>query len=91
LEQDGVLRSWAAPRGLPTSSAVKRLAVAVPDLDHLNNQDDDKTVADTGRWEEHDRNDRRIVLTLHGRSGARWHALIPTGLWLLHLTNDQPG
>jgi hypothetical protein len=78
---------------LPTSSAMNRLAVAVPDhdLDHLNNQDD-KTVADTGRWEEHDSNDRRIVLTLHGRSGARRYALIRTGQqWLLHLTKDQPG
>ena len=93
LEQDGVLRSWAVPRGLPTSPAQNRLAVPVPDhdLDHLDYQDQDKSVADTGWWEEHDRTDRRFVFTLHGRAGARRYALIHTGEnWLLHLVKDQP-
>ncbi|HEV8172467.1 MAG TPA: DNA polymerase ligase N-terminal domain-containing protein, partial [Actinoplanes sp.] len=29
LEEDGVLKSWALPRGLPTDPAKDRLAVAV--------------------------------------------------------------
>jgi DNA ligase D-like protein (predicted 3'-phosphoesterase) len=94
LEQDGVLRSWALPRGLPTDPARNRLAIAVPDhdLDHLDYQDEDKTVADTGWWQEHDRDDRRFVFTLHGRGGPRRYALIRTDRdWLLHLTKDQPG
>ena len=34
LEEDGVLRSWAVPRGLPESSGQNRLAVAVHQLLH---------------------------------------------------------
>ncbi len=94
LEQDGVLRSWAVPRGLPTDPAANRLAVSVPDhdLDHLRYTDADKSVADIGWWEQHDRNDRRLLFTLHGRDAPRRYALIHTGGtdWLLHLTKDQP-
>jgi hypothetical protein len=93
LEQGGVLRSWALPRGLPTSSSENRLAIAVPDhdLDHLTYSDEEKSIADIGWWEEHDRDERRIVFTLHGCTGARRYALIDTGRdWLLHLTKAQP-
>jgi DNA ligase D-like protein (predicted 3'-phosphoesterase) len=93
LEEGGVLRSWAVPRGLPVDPRQNRLAVEVADhdLDHLAYQDADKSVADTGWWEEQDRNDRRMVFTLHGRTGARRYALIRTDKdWLLHLTRDQP-
>lgn len=93
LEEGGVLRSWAVPRGLPTSSRQNRLAIAVPDhdLDHLGYADEDKSIADTGWWEEHDRDERRIVFTLHGIGSARRYALINTGTaWLVHLTKEQP-
>ena len=93
LEEEGVLRSWALPRGLPDSPARNRLAVAVPDhdLDHLTYEDDDKSVADTGWWQQESRDERRIVLVLHGREGSRRYALIRTDRdWLVHLTKDQP-
>ena len=93
LEEGGVLRSWALPRGLPTGPADKRLAVEVADhdMDHLTYTDADKSIADLGWWEEHDRNDRRLVFSLHGREGVRRYALIRTHRdWLLHLTTDQP-
>ena len=93
LEEDGVLRSWAVPRGLPTSSRHDRLAVAVDDhaMDHLGYIDEDKSVADTGWWEEESRDDHRIVFVLHGRGEPRRYALIRTDRdWLLHLTKDQP-
>jgi DNA ligase D-like protein (predicted 3'-phosphoesterase) len=93
LEEDGVLRSWALPKGLPTNPRQNRLAVHVDDheMNHLGYTDEHKFIADTGWWEEHDRNDRRLVFSLHGRSGVRRYALIRTDQdWLLHLTNDQP-
>lgn len=93
LEEGGVLRSWALPRGLPTSASQNRLAIAVPDHDfeHLTYTDADKSVADTGWWEEHDRTDRRILFTLHGTADTRKYALIRTDRdWLMHLTKDQP-
>ena len=93
LEEDGVLRSWAVPRGLPTTPAGNRLAVAVDDheLDHLSYQDETKSIDDEGTWEEEDRNDDRLLLVLHGRHGSRRYALVRTERdWLLHLTVDQP-
>ena len=93
LEQDGVLRSWALPRGLPQTPSGNRLAVAVPDheLDHLTYTDADKSIADIGSWELVDANDKRFVFVLHGRAAAVRYALIDTGRdWLLHRTREQP-
>ena len=93
LEEDGVLRSWAVPRGLPETPAGNRLAVAVPDheIEHLTYEDADKSIADIGTWEEHDRTDKRLLFTLHGRAGSRRYALIRTDSdWLLHMTKEQP-
>jgi DNA ligase D-like protein (predicted 3'-phosphoesterase) len=93
LEEDGVLRSWALPKGMPTSSRQDRLAVAVPDhdLDHLRYEDADKEVADIGWWQEVDRTDRRLLLVLHGRTSSVRYALIRTDRdWLLHRTLEQP-
>jgi DNA ligase D-like protein (predicted 3'-phosphoesterase) len=93
LEADGVLKSWALPRGLPTTPKKNRLAVQVPDhdLDHLTYTDEHKSIADIGTWQEENRNDRRFVFILHGRTGAHRYALIKTDSdWLVHLTKDQP-
>ena len=93
LEEGGVLRSWALPRGVPSTSRQDRLAVAVDDhdMDHLAYTDEHKSIADTGWWEEHDRNQRRLLFTLHGQTGSVRYALIDTGRdWLLHRTKDQP-
>jgi DNA ligase D-like protein (predicted 3'-phosphoesterase) len=93
LEEDGVLRSWALPRGLPAEPGDNRLAVAVPDhdLDHLAYTDEEKSIADTGWWELEDRTDKRFVFTLHGRTDARRYALIRTQQdWLMHRTKQQP-
>jgi DNA ligase D-like protein (predicted 3'-phosphoesterase) len=93
LEENGVLRSWAVPRGLPDDPDHNRLAVAVDDhdIEHLGYEDADKSVADHGTWEEHDRTDRRLLFTLHGETQDRRYALIRTDRdWLLHFTKDQP-
>lgn len=93
LEEDGVLRSWAVPRGLPVDSRHDRLAIPVPDHDlgHAAYEDETKRVADTGWWALEDRDDRRSVFVLHGRRGSLRYALVTTGQGaLLHLTKDQP-
>ena len=93
LEENGVLRSWAVPRGMPTDPRRDRLAVPVADhdLDHVDFEDAEKSIADDGTWEEHDRTDTRLLFTLHGRTGSHRYALIDTGAdWLLHLTKEQP-
>lgn len=95
LEEAGVLRSWAVPKGLPDDPRRDRLAIAVDDhaLDHADFEDEHKSIADAGTWEEHDRTERRLLFSLHGRHGVRRYALIHTGgdQWLLHLTQEQPG
>ena len=94
LEEEGVLRSWAVPKGLPTSTRGNRLAVAVPDhdLDHLRYTDEHKSIADIGWWHEEDRTEKRLLFVLHGNGAPRRYALIHTGGsdWLLHLMKDQP-
>jgi DNA ligase D-like protein (predicted 3'-phosphoesterase) len=93
LEQGGVLRSWAVPKGMPDSVREDRLAVAVADhdLEHATYTDAYKRIADKGTWELEDVDDRRFVFVLHGRNGARRYALIQTGKdWLLHLMRRQP-
>jgi DNA ligase D-like protein (predicted 3'-phosphoesterase) len=93
LEHDGVLRSWAVPKGLPPTPRQDRLAVAVPDhdLDHLRFEDEHKSIADIGWWEDVGSDERRLLFVLHGRESSVRYALINTGRdWLLHRTKDQP-
>lgn len=93
LEENGALRSWAVPRGLPVDHRHDRLAVAVDDhaLEHATYTDADKDIADHGWWQLVDRTDRRFVFELHGERSVVRYALIDTDRdWLLHLTKDQP-
>ena len=78
---------------MPTDSRSDRLAVAVPDHDlgHLTYEDEHKSIADIGWWEDEGSTDRRLLFTLHGRESSVRYALIDTGSdWLLHRTKAQP-
>src|SRR5918995_4810808 len=81
LEEDGALRSWAVPTGMPIDPAHDRLAVPVDDheLTHVTYEDATKRIADKGWWELEDRDERRTVFILHGREGSRRYALVSTG------------
>ncbi len=89
-----MLRSWTLPKGIPTDPRRDRLAVEVLDhaLDHLRYEDADKSIADTGWWEDEDCTERRMLFTLHGRESSVRYALIRTDRdWLMHRTKQQPG
>jgi len=78
LERDGVLASWAVPKGLPDSPGERRLAIAVEDHP-LSYGDFEGTIpegqygagevkiADAGTYEPLSWSDERIEVVLHGR------------------------
>jgi len=77
LEKDGVLKSWAVPKGLPTKPGIRRLAIQVEDHS-LAYGDFEGTIApgeygagtveifDRGTYEPCEWADDKIVFTLHG-------------------------
>lgn len=78
LERDGVLKSWAVPKGIPETTGEKHLAVAVEDhpLEYVSFEGEipkgeygagkvsiwDSGTYDTKHWDE-----EKIEVTLHGR------------------------
>ena len=100
LEADGVLRSWAVPKGLPTHPKGNRLAVQVEDhdLDHIDFVDTTpvdgakpgtiaKSIWDTGTYELVRSSDRKLVLDLHGARVDARYSLFHTNAkqWMIHL------
>ncbi|WP_245993417.1 DNA polymerase ligase N-terminal domain-containing protein [Xylanimonas allomyrinae] len=106
LEHDGVLVSWALPKGEPTDPARNHLAVQTEDHPLAYGTFEGRipageygagevTLWDTGTYEpEKWRDGREVIVTLHGdRRGTRRLALIRTGTgthWLIHRTQQQP-
>jgi DNA ligase D-like protein (predicted 3'-phosphoesterase) len=77
LEKDGVLKSWAVPKGLPLEPGVKRLAIQVEDhpLEYANFEGTIPAgnygagivrIWDHGFYELHQWAPDKIVFTLHG-------------------------
>jgi bifunctional non-homologous end joining protein LigD len=77
LELDGVLKSWAVPKGVSTEPGERRLAVAVEDhpCDYIDFEGEIEegqygagtvTVWDRGTYELVDRKANKLVFVLHG-------------------------
>jgi DNA ligase D-like protein (predicted 3'-phosphoesterase) len=107
LELDGVLKSWAVPKGPSLDPAVRRLAVEVPDHD-LGAGDFEGVhpgarrgtgaviVWDEGTFELRDRRADHLVVELHGTRLHGGFALTRTGpgRWILVKMRDaaaEPG
>ena len=96
LEMDGVLKSWAVPKGLPEEQGVKRLAVSVEDhpLDYIDFEGiipeghygaGIVEIWDNGEYEIESREEGKIVFHLDGKRRKGSYALIHTNdkNWLI--------
>jgi len=97
LEHDGVLASWALPRGVPWNPKENHLAVRTEDhpmeyLDFHGEIPDGSygagtmTVWDTGTYDVDEWEDRKAVVVLHGQRVRGKHALFATRGrdWMIH-------
>jgi bifunctional non-homologous end joining protein LigD len=97
LERDGVLVSWALPKGLPQDPKTNRLAIRTEDhpLEYASfeyeippGQYGAGTVKiwDRGTYETEEWTDEKIKVVLHGSRASGRYVLIHTGdnQWLMH-------
>ena len=99
LEHDGVLVSWAVPNGIPEDPDDNRKAVHTEDhpLEYLTFEGDipegnygagKMTIWDTGTYEAHKWEPRKVVLTFNGERLQGRYALFQAGKaekdWLIH-------
>lgn len=97
LEHDGVLVSWALPRGVPRNPKENHLAVHTEDhpLEYLDFQGEipegsygagTMKVWDTGAYDIDEWEDRKVVVVLHGQRARGKYALFATRGrdWMIH-------
>lgn len=97
LERDGVLVSWAVPKGVPPDPAVNHLAVPTEDhpLSYIDFEGDippghygagHVSVWDTGTYECLKWSGSEVMVVLHGRRVQGRHVLFRTGdkAWMIH-------
>jgi bifunctional non-homologous end joining protein LigD len=97
LEHDGVLWSWAVPKGIPMRPRPNHLAVRTEDhpLRYLNFEGDipdgqygagTMTVWDSGTYEPEKLRDDEVIVTFHGTRVQGKYALFRTrdDQWMLH-------
>ncbi len=102
LERDGVLVSWAVPKGVPESSGRNHLAVHTEDhpmdyaefageIPHGEYGGGTVSIWDRGTYDTEKWRDDEVIVVLHGRRARGRYALIRTGgkNWLMHRMKDQ--
>jgi bifunctional non-homologous end joining protein LigD len=103
LERDGVLKSWAVPKGPPTEQGANRLAVPTEDhpLEYASFSGTiaageygggEVTIWDAGRYATEKWDDRHIIVTFDGRRLAGRYALFPLhdGAWNIRKLDATP-
>jgi bifunctional non-homologous end joining protein LigD len=102
LERDGVLASWAVPKGIPPDPRVNHLAVQTEDhpLMYLDFHGEipegeygagQMTVWDTGTYDLHEWTDKKVEATFHGERAKGLYVLFRTrgNQWMIH-RKDPP-
>ena len=101
LERDGVLVSWAVPKGLPLDRRTNRLAKQTEDhpLEYLDFAGEIPageygggrvTIWDTGRYELEKWTEDEVMVVLHGRRVEGRYVLFRTGgdRWMVHRMDE---
>jgi len=89
LEMDGVLKSWAVPKGLPDKPKVKRLAVQTEDhpVDYINFKGEipkgnygagTVEIYDKGTYKVKSRDEKAMKFTLRGKKYSGDYVLVNT-------------
>ena len=105
LEREGVLVSWAVPKGMPEDTKKNRLAMRVEDhaLSHLDFEDETlvegvpgavaKSIWNRGTFEAEQFDDEMVIVVLHGERLSGRCAIFRTGgkNWLVHLMKPSEG
>jgi DNA ligase D-like protein (predicted 3'-phosphoesterase) len=102
LEMEGVLKSWAVPKGPPTESGIRRLAVQVDDhpVSYIDFEGEigegsygagKVEIWDSGEYELQQTEPDLLTFTLHGYRLQGEYALVHTGAanWLLLKTKER--
>jgi bifunctional non-homologous end joining protein LigD len=101
LEHEGVLASWAVPNGIPPDPADNRLAVRTEDhpLEYIDFHGEipkgqygagTMTIWDSGSYELHKWEPRKVEITFHGKRLSGRYGLFPIGRedssqdWMIH-------
>lgn len=96
LEMDGVLKSWAVPKGPPEEPGIRRLAVQTEDhpVDYIGFEGEiaeglygagTVSIWDSGTYDLEARDPKKLIFTLHGGRLTGGYALIHTreDQWIL--------
>jgi bifunctional non-homologous end joining protein LigD len=105
LDRDGVFKSWAVPKGIPTTLGTRRLAIQVPDhplewgsfegtIPEGEYGAGTVEIWDEGTYDLLDWGDDDVRFTLHGRRYEGTYALVRFWRkgpkeWLLFRTRDR--